>query len=223
MFTHLSLLSLGGRGLALPQASTNSPSVVSIPYEYTYLLPDGFQGDSNYTFVNSTSTSNNEINRTLEEAKDAPIISYDQSFLDIVGSNPEVKLVEQRHEGQDFAYEMGVWVPERNSVWFTSSVSGNRIPPALYELDLSTNAISEVKTAQAVINPNGGYYYQGKVWIATYPNNQSYPGGIVSVDVKTLEVETITNSYFGLRYNGNLPSHPNWHGRYADFIQASTT
>jgi gluconolactonase len=69
-------------------------------------------------------------------------------------------------------------------------------------MDLSSNAISEVKTSAFITNPNGGYYFQGKVYIATYPNNQSYPGGIVSVDVKTLEVETITNSYFGLRYNG---------------------
>ena len=49
---------------------------------------------------------------------------------------------------------------------------------------------------------NGGYYYKGKVYIATYPNNQSYSGGVISVDVKTLKVETILNSYFGLRYNG---------------------
>ena len=115
-----------------------------------------------------------------------------------------MKLVEQRGEGQDFAYEMGVWVPERNSVWFTSSVSGNRIPPALYELDLSTNAISEIKAKQTIINANGGYYYQGKVYIATYPDNQTYSGGVVAVDVKTLEVETVTNSYFGLRYNGSF-------------------
>lgn len=198
----LSLL-LGGLGLALSQSSSGSQSIISIPYEYTYLLPTPFDSNSNYTFANGTTTSSDSINQLLSSAASAPIISYSQEFLDIVGSNPEIKLVLERNEDDDFAYEMGVWVPERNSVWFTSSVSG-LIPPKMYELDLESSQISEVQTSEPITNPNGGYYYQGKVWIATYPNNQSYPGGIVSVDVETLQVETVINSYFGLRYNGIL-------------------
>lgn len=202
MPTLSSMLSIAVAGLARAHQPAENASIVSIPTEYTYLLPDGFDGNSNYTFVNGTTTSNSTINRLFASAKAAPFISYDQEFTDLVGPNPEIKLIEERPEGHDFAYEMGVWVPERNSVWFTSSVSGDRIPPALYELDLESNEISEVPTKTFVTNPNGGYYFEGKVYIATYPNNQSYSGGVVSVDVKTLEVETITNSYFGLRYNG---------------------
>src|ERR1700760_953328 len=92
--------------LAFSHAASNT--VVSIPQEYTYLLPDGFKGNSNYTFANGTHTSSNHINSLLESASKAPFISYDQEFLDILGSNPEVKLVAERNN--DFAYEMGVWV-----------------------------------------------------------------------------------------------------------------
>ena len=195
----LLLLSLSTLGYSAPQASSN---VVSVPQQYTYLLPNGFQGNTNYTFVNGTHTSSSEVNSILTAAKKAPIISYDQSFLDIVGSDPEIHLVEERST-DDFAYEMGVWVPERNEVWFTSAVEQGRvIAPTLYALNLATNKVSKVQASQDIINANGGYYFEGKVFIATYPNNASYSGGVISVDVNTLQVETVLNSYFGLRYNG---------------------
>lgn len=178
----LVLLLLGKVGFSAPQASSN---VVSVPQQYTYLLPNGYQGNTNYTFVNGTHTSSSEVNSILKAAKKAPIISYDQAFLDIVGSNPEVKLIQER-SNDDFAYEMGVWVPERNEVWFTSAVEqGRLIAPTLYALNLGTNAISKVQASKEITNANGGYYFEGKVYIATYPNNASYSGGVISVDVKS--------------------------------------
>jgi gluconolactonase len=193
------LVAQGSLSLAAPQSSQN---VVSVPQQYTYLLPDGYEGNTNYTFVNGTHTSSNKVNSILTAAQKAPIISYDQEFLDIVGSNPEVKLIEER-QNDDFAYEMGVWVPERNEVWFTSAVEqGHVIAPTLYALNLGTNDVSKVQASEEIINANGGYYFEGKVYIATYPNNASYSGGIISVEVNTLQVETVLNSYFGLRYNG---------------------
>ena len=198
-FGIVSLLLLGRLGsLAAPSSS----NVVSIPQQYTYLLPNGYEGNTNYTFVNGTHTSSSDVNNILKAAKKAPMISYDQAFLDIVGSNPEVKLVEERSV-DEFAYEMGVWVPERNEVWFTSAVEQGRVfAPTLYALNLGSNAISKVQASAEITNPNGGYYFEGKVYIATYPNNASYSGGVISVDVKTLQVETVLNSYFGLRFNG---------------------
>ena len=129
------------------------------------------------------------------------LLAYDQEFLDILGSNPEVKLVSERNN--DFAYEMGVWVPERNEVWFTSAVEqGMEFAPTLYALNLGSGAISKIHAAETIINANGGYYFEGKVYIATYPDNKTYSGGIISVDAKTLQVENVVNSYFGLRFNG---------------------
>ncbi len=193
---------LAGLIAGISGALAANASIVSIPAEYQYLLPNGFTGNTNYTFVNGTHTSSSKINDLLALAKKAPFISYDPEFDAILGSNPEVKLVAEGPGDNYFAYEMGVWVPERNEVWFTSSVSGDVIPPKLFALNLKTNAISTVEGSEPIINANGGYYYNGKVYIATYPNNESYSGGIISVDAKSLQVETVLNSYFGLRYNG---------------------
>lgn len=187
------------------QNTSSTNSTVSIPHEYTYLLPDGFTGNVNYTFVNSTSTSNSTINNLLHSASQAPFIAYDQSFLDILGPNPQASLIQDRTDSNDlFAYEAGVWVPERHEVWFTSDVAqGMQRPSMIYALNLSTNAIYPLNgTSQNITDPNGGYYFEGKVYFATYPSNTTYRGGIVSIDVQTLEVETVVNSYFGLPFNG---------------------
>ena len=200
--TLLILLCLGELAFSAPGSSSSSANIVSIPQQYTYLLPNDFTGNTNYTFVNGTHTSSQKINSLLTEAKNSPFISYDQEFLDILGSTPEVNLVAERAT-DEFAYEMGVWVPERNEVWFTSAVEQGRIiAPTLYALNLGTNKVSKVKASETITNANGGYYFEGKVYIATYPDNATYSGGVISVDAKTLQVETVTNSYFGLRYNG---------------------
>ena len=188
--------------LASAQAQVVNNSTVFVPYEYTYLLPSGFTGNLSYTFVNGTKTNNDSINALLRSASQAPFIAYDQEFLDILGPNPHVQLIEQR-SGDDFAYEAGVYVPERNEVWWTSSVQQvMRIPPTVYTFNLDTHIVAPLNTSEPVPDPNGGYYFEGKVYFATYRNNETFRGGIVSVDAKTLQVETVLNSYFGLRFNG---------------------
>lgn len=197
---------LSAASLIVGQNTSNS--VVSIPYEYTYLLPNGFMGNVNETFVNGTSTDNSTINSLLQTANRAPFIAYDNAFLDIIGPNPQPRLIDNR--STLFAYEAGVWIPERNEVWYTTSVSqAAHIPSYIEVLNLDTNSIYRLNgTSQPIINPNGAYYFQGKVYFATYPSNQTYPangthrGDITSVDVDTLKVETILNSYFGLPFNG---------------------
>lgn len=181
-----------------------SNSVVSIPYEYTYLLPDAFNGNVNYTFVNGTSTGNSSIDSLLRSAAQAPFIAYDQAFLDILGPNPTADLVLDRTaSGDQFAYEAGVWVPERNEVWFTSSVQqGAHIPGRIQALNLSTGSIANLNTTPSIHDPNGAYYFEGKIYFASYPDNGTYRGGILSIDAITLEWEWVLNSYFGLPFNG---------------------
>jgi len=184
-------------------ATAASNLTVSVPYEYTYRLPSGFSSNANETFVNSTTTGNDTIDSLLDAASKAPYIAYDDSFYDIIGRNAsEPQLVQQRDSA--FAYEAGVWVPERDEVWFTSDVSdGPRVTPHVSVLNLSTNAVYPLNgTSQPIVDGNGGYYFQGKVYFATYPDNTTYRGGIISVDARTLEVETVLNSYFGLSFNG---------------------
>lgn len=95
-------------------------SVVNIPYELTYNLPAGFTSTLDYTFENGTSTSNKTINNLLHRASQTAFASYDPEFNEIVGSNPQLELIQTRPR-DDFAYEAGVWVPENNEVWFTTA------------------------------------------------------------------------------------------------------
>ena len=73
--------------------------------------------------------------------------------------------------------------------------------PMLYALNLGSNAVHVVRTLEKITNPNGGYYFQGKVYVATYPNNKFYSGGVISVDAATFQVEMIKTSYFGVRFD----------------------
>lgn len=173
-------------------------SVVSVPYELTYLLPDPFQGNLLYTFVNGTNTSDASVNSLLSQAAQAPFISYDDDFTDLLGSSPQITLVDRRESW--FAYEAGVFIPEKNVVWYTSTVSFG--PTHFEQLNLTDNTVSNLTTTgYPLINPNGGYYFNGSVYFATFRTPDGFPGGIVTVDVDTLEVAPFLNSYFGLAFN----------------------
>ena len=82
---------------------------VRIANEYTYLLPNGFEGNLNYTFANGTETpGNSSVQSLLQSASEVPFIAFDDEFLEMIGTDPHVKLVDQRDNY--FAYEAGVWV-----------------------------------------------------------------------------------------------------------------
>ncbi|RMY76299.1 hypothetical protein D0863_02042 [Hortaea werneckii] len=200
MASIVSLVLLCGAFIGPSQAGNQT---VRIPYEYTYLLPSDFSGNVDQSFVNGTTISNSSLKSLLQKADTTPFIAYDDSFLDIIGEEPQTKLIDNRETL--FAYEAGVWIPELNEVWFTSSIyQASTICGYITVLDLSTNTLHELNgTSKPIINPNGAYYFNGKVWIATYPSsaNETYNGGIISVDPRTLEVETVINSYFGLPFN----------------------
>lgn len=46
--------------------------------------------------------------------------NLDSEFLSIIGQNATAQLIASRNI--DFAFEAGIWVPERNEVWFSSLV-----------------------------------------------------------------------------------------------------
>lgn len=182
---------------SLSDGAVINGTVVSFPYEYTYLLPS-VQGNVAYTFLNGTHTSNTSINDQLQDARKAPFISYDDEFLSLLGPNPQITLIEKRSE--NFAYEAGIYIPEKNVVWFTSCVSDG---PTHFEiLNLTDNSLSNATvTGGPFMNPNGGYYFNGSVYFATFRDNASYPGGVVKIDVDTLEATPLIDSYFGLRFD----------------------
>lgn len=120
-------------------------TIVSIPPTLTYLLPP-FSEDLSGTFVNGTHTNNDSVNALFASGAAAPFISYSQEFSDIIGTNAQIELVEKQNSM--FAFEAGVWIPDSNEVWFSSSTY---TPPShLQILDLGTNKIRNATTSQKV-------------------------------------------------------------------------
>ncbi|OCK82016.1 hypothetical protein K432DRAFT_441903, partial [Lepidopterella palustris CBS 459.81] len=185
---------LAAIGLATAVAQSE---LISIPPQYTYLLPNTFNGTITEPFVDIT-TKNTTIDTLLAAAKNATFISYDPSFNLLLGPNPHADIIATSTLPSFF--EAGVWVPERNEVWFTSD-AGLQNPTDIHVLDLISNAIRiPTLTGFPLVNPVGGFYFEGKVYVTTF-GNTTFPSGIVSIDPATGATTTVVNSYFGLLLN----------------------
>src|SRR5690348_4949499 len=105
---------------ALPRGVPGTPAdlIASINPELTYLLPDRFEGDIFSSFVAGTKTADSTVNELLSSARDKPFISFDDDFLSLLGSSPKIELIDEREE--NFAGEAGVWIRDRNEVWYTT-------------------------------------------------------------------------------------------------------
>jgi gluconolactonase len=91
-------------------------------------------------------------------------------------------------------------------MWFTSSISSG--PTYISVLDLKTYQVTRPNLVQprssekfVLSNPNGGFYYDGYVYI-TMLGDATHMAGLVKINPRTLETTTVLNSYFGL----GLPS-----------------
>ncbi|CAM6088849.1 unnamed protein product [Calypogeia fissa] len=184
-------------------SATKTSAVVSIDPRNTYLLPHGFVGNLTLNFID-TFTSDGYIAELFSAAKKAPFITYDPEFLHITGDRPNFpQLIAQRDDL--FADEAGVWVPDKNQVWFTSATVNNA--GNLSILDLETSTIFRPNTSIPLVTPNGGYFFDGKVYF-TGQGTANLEPCIYAVNTNTYETETVINSYFGLRFGG--PNDVTW-------------
>lgn len=165
-------------------ALTRAKDIVDLPPESAYLLP---------LPPGPSATTNNANNSTL------PYLSYDPSFGALIAGPP---LLVAEGTG-DFAYEAGAWDPDRNEVWFTSVL---QLPPNVSHasvLRLNNNTVfrptftsKDAKTVP-LLNPNGGYYFNGSIYIAIAGSN-STGGAVVQVNPDTYVVTELLNSFYGL-------------------------
>ena len=178
---------------------------VFIPPVYTYLLPSPFQGyeavgtNASTNFVN-TVTANASINALLSAAKNATYYAFDDEFYTILGSEtPDIQLIAKRTSL--FAYEAGAWDYDLNQVWFTNPALTP--PRGVSILDMATNNIQTIDIpALRNINPNGGYYFNGTMYL-TVAGNQTVPNGapgIYAIDTQTHAATPILNSFYGLKF-----------------------
>lgn len=190
-------------------ASAQNSFIASLPYEYTYYLPDGFEGvipqatnigNVTSTFVNSTTTNNETIAEALAVAAAAPFISYSDEFLELLGPDPSFQLIEDR-PGELFAFEGAIWIPNRRQVWFTSAFY--QPPGYILILHLDNGTITQPDIAPEWFNFQRGVYSASDdlVYMTSYRDNSTYKGGLVTIHPDTYEVTPIFNSYFGLTFN----------------------
>jgi gluconolactonase len=177
-------------------------ATVSIDSTLTYRLLPEFQGNVSENFID-TSTTNVTISNLFASAKNAVFISYDQEFLDIIGPNPSLKFIEQRN--YSFANEAGIWVPDREEVWFTSSSINEST--SISVLNLNTSKVHSPNTSIPIVNANGGYYFNGKVYFVADGNATVAPS-VYAVDPQDGSTTVVINNYFGLLFNG--PNDMTW-------------
>ena len=145
--------------------------------------------------------AHSKANETLTAAGNASFIAYDDEFLSIIGHNAKVSLLATSSQpNESFAFEAGVWVSDLNQVWFTAFL--NPTPGYLSVLDLNTSTVFRPNiTGAALPNPNGGYYFNGKVYMTTFGDSTTSPA-IVAIEPHSYYAEEVVNSYFGLPLNG---------------------
>lgn len=178
-----------------------------MPPKYTFQLSPGFNGSLAGSFVDTTDVDPN-IAAILTSAAEAPIISYHAEFESIVGPSPKLQLLAGPVD-RDFALEGGVYVQETNSVWFTG-IGPGEAGHVVRALNLSDNTIYKPVDDALVLRPNSGTYYKGHVYIAFW-GNRTVTGGVVAINTRTGEIETVVNNYFGLPFNS--PNDVAWADR----------
>ncbi|KAK7885431.1 hypothetical protein LTR67_010224 [Exophiala xenobiotica] len=192
IFTIGVVAALSGCAKAVPQTVGG---VVSIPLEYTYHITPNFTGNASEAWI-ATKTNNQTLAGLLQQAQNATFISYDEEFSQMIGSNPEAVLVQERNVS--FAFEGATFDWRGNQFWFTSSILDDK-PTTIYRYNITDNSVHEVKTA--LVNPNGAYYFDGYVYFV-YFGSPSVQPGVARVNAVTYEAEILVNSYFGLPFNG---------------------
>lgn len=175
---------------------------VHINPELTYLLPPNYVGNLATGFID-TNTTNTTENLLLASAQKAPFIVYDPEFESIIGTNPTLKLVAERDT--PFAGEAGIWVSDRDEVWFTSNTQNDS--QSLMVLNLTGSALYTPKTSIPIVNPNGGYYFNGTVYIAGTGTFTEAPC-IYAINPSNGDTSIVLNTYFGLQFNG--PNDITW-------------
>lgn len=175
---------------------------LSINPELAYLLPPLYSGSLAEDFID-TNTTNKSENALFVAAQTAPFLVYDPEFASIIGENASLKLVAEK--ATPFAGEAGVWIPDRNEVWFTSNT--NNDSESLMVLKLETSELYNPKTSIPILNPNGGYYFNGTVYITGGGTFTEAPC-IYAIDPSTGATSIVVNTFFGLQFNG--PNDVTW-------------
>ncbi|KAM0517304.1 hypothetical protein ACHAPE_004834 [Trichoderma viride] len=166
-----------------------------------YNVSTNFVGNSSESFLQTTGLDNST-------ATMRPFIAYDDEFEHLLAKDATLELLYTSPDNKPVADEMGIWVWDHNQVWMSSSSVNNISYTSILDLsDQSVKPLVASSNGVPILNPNGGGYFNGKVYIAG-DGNATIPPAIYEIDPVTHDARIVVDSYFGLRLNG--PNDLTW-------------
>ncbi|KAL7902877.1 hypothetical protein HDV63DRAFT_391738 [Trichoderma sp. SZMC 28014] len=166
-----------------------------------YNISTNFVGNSSETFLQTTGLKDSTA--TMK-----PFVAYDEEFEHLLAEDATLELLYTNPDNKPVADEMGIWVWDHNQVWMSSSSVENISYTSI--LDLSDHSVKPLVISSngiPILNPNGGGYFNGKVYIAG-DGNATIPPAIYEINPVTRDARIVVDSYFGLRLNG--PNDLTW-------------
>lgn len=188
-------------------AGASSNQTLVLPSDSTYKLPFDFVGNASQSFLQTHANNSNAPLFGSVQDITKPFVVYDQEFADLLAPNASLELVYASPDGQAVGHEMGIWVWDHNQVWMASMNADGSSSVNILDLANGTITPLEPSNGVPVLNPNGGGYHDGKVYIAGN-GNATAASAIYTVDPVTYEVAILIDSYFDLRLNG--PNDLTW-------------
>lgn len=178
------------------ERSAGPPKQCTLKTSATHVLDNSFHGNTPHSFLQTTTA------QPLCKDIDSLFNSYDTEFASLFASDATLDLFFSDPDGHPIADEMGIWVWDHNQVWTASTTVSNTFHVSI--LDLTNKTVKRLVSSNGVevLNPNGGAYLDGKVYIAS-DGNDTVPPFIYAVDPATMEVQVVVNSHFGLHLNGS--------------------
>ncbi|KAK0836210.1 hypothetical protein LTR73_000711 [Friedmanniomyces endolithicus] len=141
---------------------------------------------------------------STQDLKEAYFAIYDNTFLDVVGSNPTAEAVLSRR--YKFAHEAPVYVPEQDAVYFTSNVlrDKDKHNPHI-EITKASRRADGTWTCEKVDTDvsmgNGAINYCHQILFCAQ-GTKMHPGGIVVMDTKPpYKTKTLVDGYHGRLFN----------------------
>ena len=128
--------------------------------------------------------------------KTSSFLVYDPKFRKVLGSNPEITLIEERNN--KFAHEAGLYIKSTGCEYFTANFQTSD-PVELFSINCETNEIKSLSYPD-VVNANGACNYQDKILYCSQGDRVT-PSALVLVDPTNSKSQVLINNFNGREFN----------------------
>ncbi|KLU83908.1 levo-lactonase [Magnaporthiopsis poae ATCC 64411] len=155
---------------------------------------------------------------SLQALADKPFHVYDDSFLEVIGGNPTLTLIAKSASDPLF-HEAVVWQNKTQEMFFAQNAgspaagTGLKKSAIVQKISLTDAAaavgkkdanvkVATVNATPAVINPNGGTNYRGKIVFAGQGQGDRIAPSLFVMDpVAPYKTTVLLNNFFGRQFN----------------------